>query len=148
MYNNRTAFEKKTDKPETCSNSLDVTLKRTKFISNFVFAVGPPGWATQDNICIFITGKARYSKTLNLKTTWTGALRFSSNYTSYMQVNMSQLRVKTPQLNRATDKAAVYAFICKLVLDRRRRKGQLMLLIWADSRKVVHSTALQACVRS
>lgn len=43
MYNNRTAFEKKTDKPETCSNSLDVTLKRTKFISNFVFAVGPPG---------------------------------------------------------------------------------------------------------
>lgn len=148
MYNNkRTAFEKKTNTPETCSNSLDVTLKRIRFISNFVFFFV---FFLQSNLLgeqhkiTFVC----YSKTLKLKTTWTGALHFSSIYTSYMQVNMSQLRVKTPQLNRATDKAAVYAFICKLVLDRRRRKGQLMLLIWADSRKVMHSTALQACVRS
>lgn len=59
MYNNnnninnkRTAFEKKTDTPETCSNSLNVTLKRTQFISNlffFFFAVEPPGRATQEN---------------------------------------------------------------------------------------------------
>lgn len=77
MYNStnkRTAFEKKTDTPETCSNSLDVTLKRIKFISNlfflFFFLLSDLlGEQHKITICIFITGKARYIKTLNLKTT-------------------------------------------------------------------------------
>lgn len=58
-----------------------------------------------------------------------GSLRFGSLNSSYMHVNVSRLLVKMPQLNGATGKAAVYAFICKLVLERRKRKGQVMPLV-------------------
>lgn len=41
---------------------------------------------------------------------------------------ISQLLIKAQQLYRATDKAAVYAFICKLVLERRRKSRCTALL--------------------
>ena len=46
-----------------------------------------------------------------------------------------QLLVKTQQLGRATDKAAVYAFICKLVFFFKKKEvkeRKLMPVIWVD----------------
>lgn len=50
---------------------------------------------------------------------------------------ISQLLVKTQQLGRATDKAAVFAFICKLVLKKKKREREgkerkLIPVIWVD----------------
>lgn len=48
-----------------------------------------------------------------------------------------QLLVKTQQFGRANDKAAMYAFICKLVFKKKKKEEEvkerkLMPVIWVD----------------
>lgn len=40
----------------------------------------------------------------------------------FLEWILLQLLVKTQQLDRATDKAAVYAFICKLVFKKKKKR--------------------------
>lgn len=58
-----------------------------------------------------------------------------------------QLLVKTQQLSRATDKAAVYAFICKLVFKKRsKRKETHACHLSRYLKKIIQGTALHACM--